>query len=860
MEDKITIKGARTHNLKDIDLEIPRGEMVAITGLSGSGKSSLAFDTIFAEGQRRYVESLSSYARQFLDRMQRPDVDEINGLSPAISIDQSSRSSNPRSTVATITDTYDYLRILFARVGVPHCLECGRPIEKLSSEEIQRLIQEDVSEKKEEVDNPDDLAVYVYAPIIRGRKGEYYQLLYDLLERGYSQVLIDGETKRLREQIVLEKHQTHDIDVLVDAISLSEFTEGNEDVRDRLSEAVERSLNEAEGLVRVWVGDGSDSEDDKDHNTRGNLMSSQFTCPYDGYSFPEVEPRLFSFNSPYGACETCNGLGTKEYKGTEVCPDCKGARLREEARNVYLTAGDDQKNIAEFTSLTVENALEWYDDLDISGTKKQITEVVSREITDRLSFMVDVGVEYLTLDRRANTLSGGEAQRIRLASQLGSKLVGSLYVLDEPTIGLHPKDTDRLVNTLKNLRDIGNTVLVVEHDRKTIKASDHLIDLGPGAGVHGGEVVVNGSVDDLLSDKDAAEESLTLSYLQGEKETPYPDERRTRTHGHLRIKNGNRHNIEGLNLKIPLGQLIVVSGVSGSGKSSLVHDIFYDNLKRIYHSREAADDPINCEEFAGAEYLARSVMIDQSPIGRTSRSNPATYTGAFDYIRDLFAETKKAEVRGFGKGRFSFNTKGGRCEACKGKGEQKIEMHFLPTVYVPCEVCGGRRYTEDTLDITYQDKNIYEVLSMTVEEAAEFFADIPPIADRLETLDQVGLSYLELGQPSTTLSGGEAQRVKIASELYRRHTKKTMYLLDEPTVGLHYDDVRRLVGILQELVDKGNTVMIIEHNLDVIKNADYVIDMGPGGGEHGGEVVATGTPEQVAKKESATGEYLKEVL
>jgi len=861
MNDLIKITGARTHNLKDIDVEIPRGQMVSITGVSGSGKSSLAFDTIFAEGQRRYVESLSSYARQFLDRMQRPDVDEITGLSPAISIDQSSRSNNPRSTVATITETYDYLRILFARVGTPHCLECGRAIEKLSPEEIQRLIQEQVYNKKKEKNNPENLAVYIYAPIVRGRKGEYYQLLYNLLERGYSQVLIDGEIKRLREQIVLEKHSTHDIDVLVDAISLSDFTDSADDVRDRLSEAVERSLNEADGLVRVWIGDEREISNEEGRNLRGNLMSSQFTCPYDGYSFPEVEPRLFSFNSPYGACPTCNGLGTTEFRGLEPCPDCDGDRLREEARNVFLEADGRRLTISQFVDLTVEDALDWYSDFKIEGSKQKIVDVVSREIADRLSFMIDVGVEYLTLNRRANTLSGGEAQRIRLASQLGSKLVGALYVLDEPTIGLHSRDTDRLVRTLQNLRDIGNSVLVVEHDRQTIEASDHLLDLGPRAGVHGGEVMANGPVKELMTDDAAAEKSLTLKYLQGKEVTPYPKKRRSENKGHLRIKGGKRHNIKKLNIELPLGRLIALSGVSGSGKSSFLYDILYKNLKRIYNDRTASQSPVNCKEFAGSEYLARAVMIDQSPIGRSSRSNPATYTSAFDYIRDLFAETKQAKVRGFTKSRFSFNTSGGRCEACKGKGEQKIEMHFLPTVHVPCEVCNGRRFTEDTLDITYKGKSIYDVLSMTIEEASEFFNDIPPIADRLETLERVGLSYLELGQPSTTLSGGEAQRIKIASELYRRHTKKTMYLLDEPTVGLHYDDVRQLTEILQELVNKGNTVMVIEHNLDIIKNADYVIDMGPGGGEHGGQIVAKGTPEQIVQiKDSVTGEYLKEVL
>ncbi|MEX2369028.1 MAG: excinuclease ABC subunit UvrA [Candidatus Paceibacterota bacterium] len=882
MKDKIKITGARTHNLKNINVEIPRDKMVAITGVSGSGKSSLAFDTIFAEGQRRYVESLSSYARQFLDRMQRPDVDEITGLSPAISIDQSSRSSNPRSTVATITEIYDYLRILYARVGTPHCLDCGRPIEKLSPEEIQRLIHKQVATFLKENKNTKDLAVYIYAPVVRGRKGEYYQLLYNLLERGYSQVLVDGETKRLREQIVLKKNSTHDIDVLVDAISLKEFTKANKvesngdegkshkdgDVVDRLAEAVERSLNEAEGLVRVWIGPGTTSSKDAGYgagesgrNTIGDLMSSQFTCPYDGYSFPEVEPRLFSFNSPYGACPTCNGLGTTQFRGSKHCSDCEGARLREEALNVFLGTDDEKLNIAQFVAKTAENALEWFSDFSVEGSKQEIIDVVHREITDRLEFMINVGVEYLTLDRRANTLSGGEAQRIRLASQLGSKLVGSLYVLDEPTIGLHSRDTDRLISTLHNLRDLGNTVLVVEHDRMTIEASDHLLDLGPWAGVHGGEVQVNGPVKELLKSKQAAKDSLTVRYLQGEEETPYPDKRRAENKGYLRIKGGKRHNIDKLNAEIPLGRLIAVSGVSGSGKSSFVHDIVYKNLQRIYQDRTAAQNPANCSKFTGSEYLARAVMIDQSPIGRTSRSNPATYTSAFDYIRDLFAETKQAKVRGFTKSRFSFNTPGGRCEACKGKGEQKIEMHFLPTVHVPCEVCSGRRFTEDTLDIKYKAKNIFEVLSMTVEEAAEFFEDIPPIADRLETLVRVGLSYLDLGQPSTTLSGGEAQRIKIASELYRRHDKKSIYILDEPTVGLHYDDVRQLTKILQELVNMGNTVLVIEHNLDIIKNADYVIDMGPGGGEHGGQIVAKGTPEQLVKdKDSVTGKYLKDVL
>ncbi len=860
---KIVVRGARTHNLKNIDVEMPRGKMIAITGPSGSGKSSLAFDTIFAEGQRRYVESLSPYARQFLNKLQKPDVDEISGLSPAISIDQKSASRNPRSTVATITEIYDYLRILYARVGQPYCLDVDVPIEKLSQDEILNIVIRSIEGKevkeatKQQAQRVMGIEVSkgrvsIFAPVVVGRKGEYYQLLYDLLGKGFETVKIDREVKQLREKIILTKTKRHDIDVLIDEIYVSEFTDDPKGSRERLSEAVEIALHEANGLVKIESPDGS-----------VRTLSAKFICPIDGSSFPEVEPRLFSFNSPYGACPECNGLGVVGIFQSDECPACQGARLRPEALRVYL-GGDGKKdlgtNIVGFTRMTVKEATQFIATLQLTKKQQDIAWPALREIIERLEFMNNVGIEYLTLDRRANTLSGGEAQRIRLASQLGSGLVGALYVLDEPTIGLHQRDNDRLIKTLTELRDLGNTIIVVEHDEDTIYAADYLVDIGPGAGVHGGKVVVSGYLDTLLSAPKNDSGSVTLDYLRGTKKIAIP-ERRTTDRGSLKIRGGKAFNIKNLNVDIPLSKLVCVTGVSGSGKSTFMYEIVDKNLKSRLEKKFRTPHTYNCSSFTGTEYLGRSCLIDQSPIGRTPRSNPATYTGAFGHIRDLFAASSEARARGWKPGRFSFNVKGGRCEACQGNGEIAVEMHFLPTVYVTCDVCDGKRFTKETLEVTYRKKNIHEVLHMTIEEAYEFFKDVPAIEERLKTLLDVGLSYLELGQSATTLSGGEAQRVKIASELYKPHTQKTMYLLDEPTIGLHYEDVRKLVEILQQLVNHGNTVMVIEHNLDLIKCADYIIDIGPNGGAGGGEIVAKGTPEEVAdNSKSYTGMYLKKVL
>mgnify|MGYP001561645138 FL=1 len=835
--------------------------MIVFTGLSGSGKSSLAFDTIFAEGQRRYVESLSAYARQFLNQMQKPDVDEITGLSPSISIDQKSHSSNPRSTVATITEIYDYLRVLFARIGKPHCLVCGTEIKRLGNEEILNFIMDDVKgdagnlpatayRSKEAVGRwqaGKATSIRIFAPLVRGRKGEYYQLLYDLLGKGYLMVRVDGEMKNLREQIVLSKTKKHEIDVLVDEILIADF-KGKEKGRERLGEAVEKALGESESLVRVVFNkSGSDGKD--------FIMSNRFACPNDGFSYPEIEPRLFSFNSPYGACPLCNGLGTKHFFGKENCPDCDGARLRKEALSVFVSG----KNIVDLVNMTIQDASDFFANLKISSRDKDISVPVVKEIQSRLSFMLEVGLNYLTLSRRAGTLSGGEGQRIRLASQLGSRLVGALYVLDEPTIGLHQRDNDRLIKTLKELRDMGNTIIVVEHDEDTIFAADYMVDIGPGAGVHGGNIVVSGELDELITNTKKYK-SLTLDYLRGDVSVPIP-KRRDTDRGHLRIREGTVFNIKRMNADIPLGKLVAITGVSGSGKSTLMYELIHKNLQARLEYKYRTNDIYNCESFTGTEYLSRTVLIDQSAIGRTPRSNPATYTGAFTFMRDLFAETAEARLRGWGPGRFSFNVKGGRCETCQGNGTIAVEMHFLPTVYVTCDVCRGKRFEKDTLEIKYKKKNIYEVLEMTAEEALDFFIDIPAIYDRLKTLNDVGLGYLKLGQSATTLSGGEAQRVKISSELYRPHLEKTIYLLDEPTVGLHYEDVRKLIEILQKLVDKGNSVVLIEHNMDVIKSADYVIDVGPEGGEGGGQIVARGTPEQIAaSSNSYTGKYLKKVL
>ncbi len=851
-EDKLIVKGARTHNLKNVTVEMPRNKMIAFTGLSGSGKSSLAFDTIFAEGQRRYVESLSAYARQFLRQMQKPDVDEITGLSPAISIDQKSRSNNPRSTVATITEIYDYMRVLFARVGKPHCLVCEREIKKLSNEEIKDTILDAVADARKSATGKKVLGVAVsdaklkiYAPVVVGRKGEYYQLLYDLLGKGYAEVKVDGAEKKLREPIVLEKHKKHDIAVLVDEFFLSELEAGSAAVKERLPEAIERALHESGGLLRVET------------SSESKIISAKFMCPYDGFSYPEVEPRLFSFNSPYGACPECNGLGTRHFFGDEPCATCKGARLREEARHITLAG----KNIVDLTELSIAHAFLFFGGLKLSAKEREIAKVPLREIASRLQFMIDVGIEYLTLGRRAHTLSGGEAQRIRLASQLGSGLVGALYVLDEPTIGLHARDNARLVKTLLHLRDIGNTILVVEHDEETILSSDYLVDLGHGAGVHGGNIVVAGDLQKLLSAKTNPSKSQTLAYLRGDATIPVPPERRTQDKGALKIRGGKIFNIQNVSLDIPLGRQTAITGVSGSGKSSFLYEILHKNLQARFERRYRSAETFNCASFTGAEYLSRAILIDQSPIGRTPRSNPATYTGAWSFIRELFAETEEARVRGWGASRFSFNVKGGRCEACQGNGEIAVEMHFLPTVYVTCDVCNGKRFMKETLEVKYKKKSVFDILEMTIEEALSFFEDIPAIHDRLKTLGEVGLGYLELGQSATTLSGGEAQRVKISSELFRTHIQKTIYLLDEPTVGLHYEDVRKLIDILHSLVARGNTVVVIEHNIDVIKNADYVVDFGPDGGDGGGQIVAKGTPEEVAEhKKSYTGAYLKKAL
>lgn len=891
-DEKIIIKGARTHNLKNIDVEIPRGTMTAITGLSGSGKSSLAFDTIFAEGQRRYVESLSAYARQFLKQMGKPDVDEITGLSPAISIDQKSRSNNPRSTVATITEIYDYLRVLYARVGKPYCVECGRKIEKLSTEEILNVIKEKINQFQKNHKGKkkilgvewSEIQVQVMAPVVRGRKGEYYQMLYDMLGKGFLRARIDGSMKSLREKITLDKNSKHDIDILVDEITLHEFIDNQKAAEERLAEAVELGLLEAENMVRIIFSipdeDVSTIQSEKDLTDREFLMSATLSCPHDGFSFPDIEPRLFSFNSPYGACPECNGLGTYHLFGNEnddVCQVCNGARLRPEALHVFLHGNTDsdrvtEKNRSEFmnvvdiTSLSIESAIDFFSNLDLSKKDREIAGVVLKEIEDRLLFMYDVGLQYLALDRRANTLSGGEAQRIRLASQLGSQLVGALYVLDEPTIGLHQRDNDRLINTLKNLRNLGNTIIVVEHDEDTIFASDYIVDIGPGAGVHGGHVVVQGYLQELLDGKNK-EQSLTIDYLKGVAKVEIPADRRDKDNGFIKINGAHIHNIQNLNAEIPLGRMSVISGVSGSGKSSFMYDVVYKNLQGLLERRSRTAKVFNASKFEKTGDLSRVIMIDQSPIGRTPRSNPATYTGAWTFIRDLFASTTESRVRGWKSSRFSFNVKGGRCEACQGNGEIAVEMHFLPTVYVTCDVCNGKRFDKETLKVSYKPsnakkgKNIYEVLEMTIEEAYEFFFDIPAIADRLRSLLDVGLGYIKLGQSSDTLSGGESQRVKISSELYRPMTQKTIYLLDEPTVGLHFEDVRRLIEVLNKLVLRGNTVVLIEHNLDVIKCADYILDFGPEGGTGGGQIVAKGTPEEVANNPAShTGKYLKKIL
>lgn len=940
MKDKIIVKGARVHNLKNVSLEIPRDKLIVFTGLSGSGKSSLAFDTLYAEGQRRYVESLSAYARQFLGQMNKPDVDYIEGLSPAISIDQKTTSKNPRSTVGTITEIYDYLRLLYARIGIPHCPKCGKIITQQTVDQIVDRVM-DLGEKTK---------IQVLAPIVRGKKGTHEKLLDNIKKNGYVRARVDGEIYELAEdEIKLEKNKKHNIEAVVDRLIIKEGIEG------RLTDSIEAAFKLADGLVVINIIGGKDI-----------LFSENFACPDCGISINELEPRLFSFNTPFGKCDRCDGLGTlieldpnlvipnrelsimegaiatwgegrlkedswtfailkalakeydidlnrpvkelskkeldlilygtngkkltveyvkdgvkskylysyegelnalerryretnsdlikgeiEQYMSNNKCPKCKGARLNNEA--LAVTIGD--KNIYEFTTLSIKEELEFINKVELSDKEKVISEQVLKEIKSRLNFLLNVGLDYLNLARSSGTLSGGESQRIRLATQIGSALMGVLYILDEPSIGLHQRDNDRLIETLKNLRDVGNTVIVVEHDEDTMREADFIVDIGPRAGEHGGEIIAAGSVDVIKECK----ESITGQYLTGKKEVKVPEVRREGNGNFITVTGAKENNLKNVSVKIPLGVLTMITGVSGSGKSTLVNEILYKGLNRIINKSK---NPVGQhKEITGFENIDKIIDIDQSPIGRTPRSNPATYTGTFDIIRELFSQTTEAKMRGYKPGRFSFNVKGGRCEACTGDGIIKIEMQFLSDVYVPCEVCKGKRYNRETLEVKYKGKNIDDILNMTVEEALEFFENIPRIKNKIQTLYDVGLGYIRLGQPSTQLSGGEAQRIKLAFELSKRSTGKTLYILDEPTTGLHVDDVNRLVEILQRLVDAGNTVVVIEHNLDMIKCADYIVDLGPEGGDKGGTIIATGTPEEIAKVEkSYTGKYLKKIL
>jgi len=949
-KEKIVIKGAREHNLKNIDVEIPRDKLVVICGLSGSGKSSLAFDTIYAEGQRRYVESLSSYARQFLGLMEKPDVDQIEGLSPAISIDQKTAPRNPRSTVGTITEIYDYLRLLYARVGTPHCPQCGAVVQRQTSQQIVDKIKEFKEGSK----------IAILAPVVKGKKGEHRHIFEELKKAGYIMVRVDKKIYDLEEEIELDKYKIHDIDVIVDRLVVplkdEDDEEGEKIFSRRLFDSVEASLKLGEGVIKVVNLDSGEEM----------VFSEHFACDKCGISLPEIEPRSFSFNSPYGACPYCTGLGTKfeidpelvvpnpslsiaegairfwtrttsgsnyyialleevgkkhgfsvnqpyeelspesqkiimygtddekylvrfynrygryreiwtQYEGViphmmrryeesdseyikkeiekymrEVpCPVCEGKRLKKE----FLAVEIGGLSISDLSALSVEKIKEFFEKLQLDERKKTIAGQILKEIKNRIQFLEDVGLNYLSLDRRASTLSGGEAQRIRLATQLGSRLMGVLYILDEPSIGLHQRDNAKLIKTLKDLRDLGNSVIVVEHDEETINSSDWIIELGPGAGEKGGYLVAQGTVEDIKNNPN----SLTGQYLSGKKKIEIPQKRRSGNGKYLEIIGASEFNLKNIDVKIPLGTFTAITGVSGSGKSTLMYEILAKALsQKFYRSK---DKPGKHKEIKGIEYIDKIINIDQSPIGRTPRSNPATYTGVFTLIRDLFATTKEARLRGYGPGKFSFNVRGGRCEACRGEGLVKIEMYFLPDVWVKCDECKGKRYNPDVLEITFKGKNIAEVLEMSVEEALEFFQNIPAIKNKLQVLYDVGLGYIKLGQPATTLSGGEAQRVKLAAELSRKSTGKTLYILDEPTVGLHFEDVKNLLNILQRLVDKGNTVLIIEHNLDVIKSCDWIIDLGPEGGEKGGYIIAEGTPEKVAQvKESYTGQYLKKVL
>ncbi len=820
MAGSIVIKGAREHNLKNLDVEIPRDRLVVITGLSGSGKSSLAFDTIYAEGQRRYVESLSAYARQFLEQMGKPDVDSIEGLSPAISIEQKSTSHNPRSTVGTVTEIYDYLRLLYARIGRPFCFNCG---EEIAAQTVQQMVDTIRT-------LPEGTRFQILAPIVRGRKGEYKKELLDMRRAGYIRARIDGRLVDLGEEIALDKQKKHTIEVVVDRLVMKP----GEALARRLAESVEASLKLADGLVGVLTDDG-----------KTVLYSEKLACIRCGVSYPEITPRVFSFNSPHGACPACDGIGyavasgcpvgdlEEDFTLLDLCPVCKGARLKPESLSVKIA----RRSIAEVTQLSVRAAADFFDALDLTERERLIAHRILKEIRERLGFLINVGLDYLTLDRPAATLSGGEGQRIRLATQIGSGLVGVLYILDEPSIGLHQRDNRRLLQTLLRLRDMGNTVVVVEHDAETMLAADHILDLGPGAGAHGGQVIAQGPPAAIM----AHPASLTGKYLRGELIVALPKRERKPTR-FLSVVGARKHNLKHITVRIPLGLFTCVTGVSGSGKSTLVLEVLFHSLSQLLYQKKPKID--GCKEIVGVEALDKVIDIDQSPIGRTPRSNPATYTGLFTFIRDLFATLPESRVRGYKPGRYSFNVKGGRCEACEGDGLIKIEMHFLPDVYVTCEVCKGQRYNRETLDITYKGKSIADVLDMTVDEALEFFQHIPHIKHKLQTLHDVGLHYIKLGQSATTLSGGEAQRVKLSRELSKRATGRTLYILDEPTTGLHFADIQRLLDVLDRLVEAGNTVLVIEHNLDVIKNADWIIDLGPEGGDRGGEIVAEGTPRR----------------
>lgn len=841
MPGQIVIKGARVHNLKNIDLEIPRDRLVVITGVSGSGKSSLAFDTIYAEGQRRYVESLSAYARQFLEQMERPDVDSIEGLSPAISIEQKSASQNPRSTVGTVTEVYDYLRLLFARIGKPYCYTCGREI---SAQTIQQVVDHILS-------LPRETRIHILAPITVRRKSEYRRELRSLVRAGFLRVRIDGKIHDLDEESAPEKKVPHDIDLIVDRLVL------RQGIEKRLADSLEVAARYGNEVIKVEV-----PSNEEIHGADTMIFSQRFTCVHCGVSYPEISPRMFSFNSPHGACPSCGGLGSKAGPDKSAddlhlplsnrpCSECNGTRLKKETLYVKI----DGKSIAEVSSLPIKEALKFFTALKLSKQEETIAERLLKEIVNRLQFMVRVGLDYISLGRSSATLSGGEAQRIRLATQIGSGLAGVIYILDEPTIGLHPRDNARLLAILKELVKLGNTVLIVEHDRETILEADHVIDMGPGAGVRGGEVVAQGTPKEITENA----QSLTGNYLCGRKGIPIPLHRRRGEGKTLILKGVRQNNLKGVTAEFPIGAMTCVTGVSGSGKSSLVVDTLYRAMAHLIH--RSIEGTGLYDEINGWKHFDRVINIDQAPIGRTPRSNPATYTGLFTHTRDLFAQLPEARVRGFQPGRFSFNVKGGRCEACMGDGVIRIEMHFLPDVFVTCEVCAGRRFNRETLEILYKGRSIADVLNLTVNQALDFMGNVPPIRQKLETLRDVGLGYLQLGQPANTLSGGEAQRIKLGRELGKSSRGRTLYILDEPTTGLHFEDIKKLLDVLNRLTDAGNTVIIIEHNLDVVKSTDYIIDLGPEGGDLGGEVVAKGTPEQISSvPQSHTGQCLRTVL